>query len=176
MGKSLIIKGADFSANAIEGTGIVWDYQGFTENYGTATEYGPGGTVNGAWTIKAINEALRGKTVSVVRCVPKAAGVFNFYKVSTSPDNLTTLPAVVAYITIPSASINQETNFELSTPITLASNEYLIFGENGLPHGGDVLWLSLGTGTNGDIIFKIGTAEPQTGPSKFAMFDFGHHK
>ena len=130
MGKSLIIKGADFSQNAIEFT-TNWYYHVFSDKI----QEGEGEFVNarrdrGGWMFPEVNEAIKGKTVNVIKVQPVIAGRFNFYIINSSEiETLTTLPNPCSFIDIKESDIGVITEYVLSSPISIEEGEALVIGD-----------------------------------------------
>lgn len=176
MGKSLVIKGADFSANAID-TSVEWFYNGFSSHYGQTPVAGIGDPISAGWSHVDINAALVGKTFNKIRCLPKSAGTYNFYIVSQEPSSIQTpLSNPVATITVSAEDVDNVTIYTLSTPITLNQGEYLVHGESNLPGGATIAWLGpeYETGVDKELYFRVGTESANYNGKFFYMFDFGY--
>lgn len=175
MGKSIIVFGANFELNALENEGsVVWHYKGFTENYGIYPAFGPGGLSYGGWSLEPMFDALKGKTINIVRGLPTSAGTYNFYKVNQVPYEVETLPSPSASITISEEQVGEITEFVLSTPIVMGNDEYLVCGEKGLPGGGDFMFLKAPNATYNYLYYKIGTPQVIRSKSRYWWLDFGY--
>lgn len=133
MGKRLIIKGADFSANAVGNTDIyeyVW-YTSQKDKWQERDQRTEVTTFNPASKYWALNddqqEAMRNKPINVVRLIPGAAmTTLNLYKVSSVTSAIPSIPAATATF----ESGTEFIEVKLDKQITLGSNEYLVF-DNG---------------------------------------------
>ena len=131
MGKRIIIKGADFSANAIGKTEInVWytnqrnKYEERELKASVITKF------NQASKYWAFNddqqEAMRGKQINVIRLIPKGFSKLNFYKVSSVTSAISSTPVATANF----ISGDEFIEVKLDKDIILGSDEYLVF-DNG---------------------------------------------
>lgn len=174
MGKRLIIKDADFSANAVYSGNIHWYYRGFSEFYGSESGSQVSGTNSGGWSLAPMFDALRGKTINIVKGLAAAAGTFNFYKVAQEPNTVTQLPERSAYITIQNSDVGKITTFTFNTPVSLADNEYLVCGENGLSGGGNFIFLyRLPQYNTNRFYYGIGQQQPLFSKAYYEWFDYG---
>lgn len=124
MGKSLIIKGADFSANGIE---VYIEHWYVTLGTDLLTYIGPDPTNNSgsaAWSFSDDNNALvQGKTVNLIRFVPADAGEFKLFVLNS---RTTSLGSPAATITVNSADVGNLTKYEFSD-VQVGSSQYLCF-------------------------------------------------
>lgn len=131
MGKRIVIKGADFSANAIGTPEVdVWytdqknKYEYRKKNslltlFNQASKY---------WALNdAQQEAIRGKRINIIRLIPYNFTTLNFYKVSSITSAIPSTPVATATFT----SGDKFVEVKLDKEITLGSDEYLIF-DNGV--------------------------------------------
>lgn len=132
MGKRIIIKGADFSANAIGKNEIDAWYTNQKTKYEERTiKPGTGLTkFNQSSKYWAFNDkqqvAMRGKVINTVRLIPFNITALNFYKVSSITSALPSTPIATANFT----SGREFIEVKLDKEITLGNNEYLVF-DNG---------------------------------------------
>lgn len=122
MGKRLIIKGADFSKNAI---GIIiepaWYIDQILPNISTAKK---ANVVNGGWAFSDTDNAkLQGRVINSVQFYAAAAGVLNFYKGALGSNG-----TKIGSITISPSQVNTKV-IATFTPVTINSGEYLMIGE-----------------------------------------------
>lgn len=126
MGKSLVIKGADFSANGIPQTTptLVW-YINECRSTIQSGSLNNAKLANGGWCFTdANNSLLQGKTINRIKFVPSQAGIINFYKSSSRSGPVT----LVASLTVLAAHIGEVTEYELEE-FTLGGAEYFIIGQ-----------------------------------------------
>lgn len=130
MGKKIIVKNADFTANGVA-------YTEFTYLH-TYTDYGGGANkptaANGGWAFgntTAPYSGLVNKTINFVRFKSKQAGTLNFYR-CTDPTDITTRQLVTS---VQITATNQVIT-HIFEPVTLG-DEYFVIGEansaQGLP-------------------------------------------
>ena len=121
MGKALIIKGADFSQNAIE-ISTTW----YVDRYTDYTLSRTANINNGGWALSDDDNAtLQGKTVNTLKFKPVSSGTFKLFVASTKNATSVTEKAT---ITINSSEAGTEVIKEF-TPFQIGAGEYLVFGE-----------------------------------------------
>ena len=123
MGKSLVIKGADFSENGIQETTptLNW-YIDSTLNTGSLSS---ANRANGGWAFKEGDMSLlQGKTINRLKLIPSIEGTLNLYKATSLSGPVT----LVASILIPDADVNTISVYEFNG-FTLGENEVLVIGE-----------------------------------------------
>ena len=132
MGKRIVIKGADFSANAIGKTEIDAWYTNQKIKYGERT-IKPGTDLNKFnqsskyWALNDDQqEAIRGKRINIIRLIPFHFTTLNLYKVSSITSALPSTPVATATFTQGREFIE----VKLDKEIMLGSDEYLVF-DNG---------------------------------------------
>lgn len=119
MGKSLIIKGADFSQNTIS---ITW----YVDRYTDYTLSKSANVVNGGWALSDSDAAtLQGKTVNIIKFKPVSSGTFKLFVAHAKNATSVTEKAT---ITISSSEAGTEVTKEF-TPFQIGEGEYLVFGE-----------------------------------------------
>ena len=132
MGKRIVIKGADFSANAIVKTEIdVWYTNQKTKYEERTIQAGTGITkfkqASKYWAFNnEQQEAMRGKVINTIRLIPYNFTTLHFYKVSSITSAIPSTPIATATFT----SGNKFIEVKLDKEIMLGSNEYLVF-DNG---------------------------------------------
>lgn len=122
MGKNLIIKGADFSANKVGSTG---DLTIYVNQFPDSIEGAPvANRANGGWCfLEANNAKLQNVPINYVAFYPSNVGTLNFYRgVKGSPGTL------IASCSIVSSDIGKVKTFTFNE-ITLTSSEFFIIGE-----------------------------------------------
>lgn len=122
MGKRLIIKGADFSENAI-GTGAkpVWYIDQILPDISTALK---ANVVNGGWAFSNTDNAkLQGRVINSVKFYPATDGVLNFYKGALGSNG-----TKIGSITISPSQVGTRV-IATFTPVTINSGEYFMIGE-----------------------------------------------
>ena len=166
MGKKIIIKGADFSADGMEAEETLYLY--------TYTQLGGGSktptAANGGWafgTTSAPFAGLVNKKINFVRFMSKKAGTLNFYR-CTDPTDITTR-SLITTVTVPAPGQVVTHFFE---PITLG-NEYFVIGE---PNSSQGLPGYEGSGSThaGPWIGKIPNATPSVFNSAGIRIDVGY--
>lgn len=124
MGKSLIIKGADFSANGIE---VYQEHWYITLGTDLQDYIGPVPTYNStsaAWSFSDANNTLiQGKTLNLIRFIPADSGEFKLFLLNSRTDSL---GSPVATITVNSADVGNLTKYEFPD-IQVGSSQYLCF-------------------------------------------------
>lgn len=119
MGKKLIIKGADFSTNAVEE--VTW-YIDVTDS-GWATN--PGTSASAGWSYPASQEsAYIGQPINAIKVKNATAGVMTIYKVS----ELGQAGTLLATINVTQANVL--TTYVLPTTVTINSGEHLVFHDS----------------------------------------------
>lgn len=172
MGKRLIIKGADFSANAIGSTPLyenTW-YTNQKDKY-NSREISTVGIVpfNQASKCWALNDsqhsAMRGKPINAIRLMPSGFTTLNLYKVSSLSSPLPSTPAATATFASGSAFIEVRLNQE----ITLGDGEYLAF-DNG------AYAPTINAYDDVDFYRKVGSSEVNvyTAGTTLILLDFGY--
>ena len=133
MGKRLIIKGADFSANAVGNTDVYEDawYTNQKDKWQDRNPTTNFISFNQSSKYWALNDdqhkAMRGKPINIVRLISDAIfTTLNLYKVSSLTNSIPSTPAATATFEASSSFIEAK----LDKQITLGSNEYLVF-DNG---------------------------------------------
>lgn len=123
MGKNLIIKGADFSANAIAGevTWYVNEYDQAVAAHLTATTY-----ANPAYAGFTPNYDFGGKTINILKFVAGQAGVISLWLGNSATDGSA---VKVAEITITSQEVGTVVEKQFS-PISVPSGKKLWIGKN----------------------------------------------
>ena len=124
MGKSLIIKGADFSANGIEVYKEHWYVTLGTDMivHKSATPTNNSGSA--AWTFSDANNALvQGKTLNLIRFIPGDSGEFKMFLLNS---RTASLGSPVATITVNSSDVGNLTKYEFPD-IQVGSSQYLAF-------------------------------------------------
>lgn len=124
MGKNLIIKGADFSANKINGEPIqeltIYLDQGIDSTIGASQA----NRTNGGWCFLETNNAkLQNKPINYVSFIPSNVGTLNFYKGAKGSAG-----TLIASCNITSDDIDKIKIFTFDE-ITLSSSEFFIIGE-----------------------------------------------
>lgn len=124
MGKSLIIKGADFSENGVYKTVENWFLLLGTQ-YGHLKSSSPTNNSGAAaWSFSDGNNALiQGKTINQIRFYPADAGVFKIFVLDS---RTSALGDPVATITVASGDVGNFTKYEFSD-IQVGDNQYLAF-------------------------------------------------
>lgn len=121
MGKKLVIKGADFSANAINESADVW-YTDFLDHY---TPTSNANLVNGGWAHNADDNSLvQNKPINRIRLVPSQAGTF---KIGVASAYLSASVTNLATITIEAGDVG--TQVTKTFPTINIGNGILVFGE-----------------------------------------------
>ena len=124
MGKSLIIKGADFSANGIE---VYTEYWYVTLGTDLLDCKGPNPTNNSgsaAWSFSDdYNSLVQGKTINLIRFVPADAGEFKLFVLNS---RTASLGSPVATITVNSADVGNLTKYEFPD-VQVGASQYLCF-------------------------------------------------
>lgn len=157
MGKSLVIKGADFSANAI-GQNYYALYESSYRGVGT----------NGPGTIPiypslVVQQHLRGKTLYKVKLYLYSAGVLTLVKSNGNSPSKTAV--TIESFTFTQDQVGQEVEMVLTTPHLVASNEWIGVRQTGNTGGiyyvpssqnyGDGYWFlsgsSMASRTTGDL-------------------------
>lgn len=130
MGKRIVIKGADFSANAIGKTEIdVWytDQKNKYEERQKGTILNKFNQASKYWAFNDEQQkAIRGKRINIIRLIPHNITTLNFYKVSSITSAIPSTPVATATFT----SGDKFIKVKLDKEITLGSDEYLVF-DNG---------------------------------------------
>lgn len=132
MGKRIVIKGADFSANAIGRHEIETWYTNQKNKY-EQRELKTSALIkfNQASKYWAFNddqqEAMRGKRINIVRLIPYNITTLKLYKVSSITSAIPSTPIATATFT----SGNEFIEVKLDKEITLGNDEYLVF-DNGV--------------------------------------------
>ena len=131
MGKRIVIKGADFSANAIDKTEIDAWYTNQKIKYeereltSVLVKFSQ---VSKYWAFNdEQQEAIRGKVINIIRLIPYNFTTLHFYKVSSITSAIPSTPVATASFT----SGNKFIEVKLDKEITLGSDEYLVF-DNGV--------------------------------------------
>lgn len=124
MGKKLIIKGADFSTNAIEGI-ITW----FVDEYDQAVALGKTPNTNANYAVAgfAPNYDFGGKTINVLKFKVGAAGSFSIMMGNSRDD---TSPTKVGEITLTSEEVGTVVTKQFD-PITIPVGKYIWLGRSG---------------------------------------------
>lgn len=123
MGKKLIIKDADFSANALDVRVIEWYILSYT-NYLESSQ-NIANVVNGGWAfVQATNALLIGKTINAIRFKAATSGTLNIYKGVLNSSEKT----FIGSVNVTSSEVGQEVT-KTFTPYTMGGNDYLIIGE-----------------------------------------------
>lgn len=185
MGKILIIKGADFSAVAVDKDTPVltpvtlrWVVTDWSDNISRLSDKNIQGSTesngvfgaNAGWGLEKINNAIQGKKLAAIRCQPYLAGKLNFY-ICDTPNPATPLGTPVASIQIQSSQIGQLTQFTFDTPISIPIGKYLVWGESGLPDGGDIQWKYFNEPSETYLYFKCGTTTTSKNKLTYVMMD-----
>lgn len=124
MGKSLIIKGADFNVNGISTYRKTWYITNGTDYIESIGSAPTNNATSASWTFDSTTCAkIQGKTVNLIRIVPDSAGTFYIYKTSSLSAALST-PA--ATITTKAADVGILTEYEIDD-IEVGAGEYLAF-------------------------------------------------
>ena len=122
MGKSLIIKGANFSANKIEYTEnlVIYVNQGLS----SISEASVANRANGGWCfLEANNAKLQNVPINYVSFYPSNEGQLNFYRGAKGSTG-----SLIASCNITSNDIGKIKIFTFEE-ITLSSSEFFIIGE-----------------------------------------------
>lgn len=123
MGKKLIIKDADFSANALDVRVIEWYILSYTNYLGSSPNIA--NVVNGGWAfVQATNALLIGKTINAIRFKAATSGTLNIYKGILNSSEKT----LIGSINVISSEVGQEVT-KTFTPYTMGASDYLIIGE-----------------------------------------------
>lgn len=124
MGKSLVIKGADFSTNGIAVYQDIWYITLGTDEI---SDIGPTPTNNSgsaAWSFSDANNALiQGKKVNQIRFVPADTGNFYIFLLNS---RTASLGDAVATIEVKTADVGNLTRYEFPE-INVGANQYLVF-------------------------------------------------
>lgn len=124
MGKSLIIKGADFSVNGIEVYTEQWYVTLGTSLIAYKSDAVTNNATSAAWTFADANNALiQGKTLNVMRFVPGNTGEFKMFLLNSRTSSLGT-PA--ATIVVKPADVGILTKYAFPD-IQVGSSQYLAF-------------------------------------------------
>ena len=124
MGKSLVIKGANFQANGIVTYNETWYVTLGTDNIGSMTSVPTNNSGSAAWSFDdTYNNAVRGKTINQIKFIPATAGTFSIYVLNT---RTTSLGIPAATITVSSSDIGQFKRYTIPS-ITVGSSQYLVF-------------------------------------------------
>lgn len=157
MGKSLVIKGADFSANAI-GQNY---YPLYVSNYRGVGTSGPG--TSPIYPSLSVQQHLRGNTLYKVKFYLHTAGVLSLVKSTGSSPSKTAV--TIESFTFTQDQVGQEVEMVLTTPHLVASNEWIGVKQTGDTGGiyyvpssqnyGDGYWFlsgsSMASRTTGDL-------------------------
>jgi hypothetical protein len=170
MGKSLIIKGADFSANAVPSYTYNWYITEYTDISNKAhltqtfdVQYGGFSSVS--W------DALKGKTINCMKCKCANAGTFT---ICVSSD-LTTTPRLQQSITFSAEDAGREV-VKAFNNITIASNEYVYVAP---PTDSRCTYF---TQNNTETLYKLrlycgrSNYQERTSPSHNLALDFGYRE
>ena len=122
MGKRLIIKGADFSSNAIPSGLYVIYKSNYKGQFTTQTGAGGGGNW-GFFPPNAVQAAIRGTEIHAVSFYPAAAGTVNIIKCTGTP-NANSVTSIQSF-TVTQEDVGNEFVMVLSTPLILTNNEWL---------------------------------------------------
>ena len=126
MGKTIVVKGADFSAN---GMTIIPAVHWYVDECTASPSSGSllaANLANGGWVYSGNYDVLlRGKIVSRIKLIPSQAGTFNIYTTESSLSGAVTLRAS---ITIDAADIGRETVYSFQE-FSIPENGYIVFGE-----------------------------------------------
>ena len=123
MGKKLIIKGADFSENAVDVRVIEWYITQYTDYGGSASSVV--NVVNGGWAYQSNhNSLIQGKLINALKFKAAAAGTLNLYKGKL---NSTSKPQIGS-VSVSQSEVGTAV-IKTFTPYTMGANEYLIIGE-----------------------------------------------
>ena len=174
MGKRLVIKDADFSANAVDVRIIEWYILSYT-NYDGSESHSIANVVNGGWAfVQTTNALIQGKTINALRFKAAGNGALNIYKGTLNSTSKT----LIGTVNISSSEAGQEVT-KTFTPYTMGANDFLIIGEpnsagafyyrgnispTGVSHNFYTKvpseW-SLTTANNLELCFDVGYIEPE---------------
>lgn len=137
MGATVIIKNVDASAVGLGSINPSTHYEAWYVNFSDAFLGAMATTiniVNGAWGYKYsdVNSLIVGKPINSFKAKFYTTGKFAIYKMTQSSDTAYTSLELVEEMTI--SSIGLQT-VKLSTPITLATNQNIVFDVSGLLSG-----------------------------------------
>lgn len=122
MGKSLIIKGADFSANGIKMRTYLMASEEDIESAANVIALYAAGY---AYSDQSL---LRGKTLKGIRANVETAGTIRVFK-ATSADlmSITSQSQMTEVATLTTGTVGIQ-DIDFSSPITMGANDWLIFG------------------------------------------------
>lgn len=123
MGKSLVIKGADFSANGIPEhiPALTW----YIDSCINDASVSAANKANGGWAyFSEDNALLQGKTINRIKLIPSLEGTLNIY----SADSLSGNKTLRATITILEEEKGNITTYSFQE-FTLGANEIFVIGE-----------------------------------------------
>ena len=168
MGKSLIIKGADFSANGIDVVRKTWYITKGTDYLADKIPTPTKNADSGAWSFNdSVNALIQNKTINLIRFVPADAGEFKMFLLDERTDSL---GSPVATINVASGDIGNLTEYEF-TDVNVGAAQYLIFIDPSqavriyyASHSGNVFYKRCGfnnaaTVTGYELLIDIGYKE-----------------
>lgn len=123
MGKNLIIKGADFSANAIAGV-VTWYVNEYDQ--AVAAHLTASTNANSAYAGFAPNYDFGGKTINILKFVAGQAGIISLWLGNSATDGSA---VKVAEITITSEEVGTTVEKQFS-PVTVPSGKKLWIGKS----------------------------------------------
>lgn len=123
MGKQLVIKGADFSQNALDVRNKRYWY-GVPDSQFEAANI----AVIGFGLSVVDQSPIQGKTIHGIRLNVSTIGVMTIYKTSTNGATAANLLTEVA--TVQATEVGLQ-DLDFSVPVTLGANEYIVFGRYG---------------------------------------------
>ena len=126
MGRKIIVKDADFSANACGEEIIEKTYKWYIDECPSdVSNARPANVVNGGWAYyDTNNNKLRGKKINCVKFIPATAGTLLIYK----SKSLSSQGEQIAEINITEEQLQQPTIYYFSDAL-IADDEYLIVGK-----------------------------------------------
>lgn len=126
MGRKIIVKDADFSANACGEEIIEKTYHWYIDECPSdASNARPAYVVNGGWAYyDTNNNKLRGKKINCIKFIPATVGILLFYKSSS----LSSRGEQIAEINITEEQLQKPTIYQFSD-VLIADDEYLIVGK-----------------------------------------------
>lgn len=125
MGKQLVIKGADFSENALDVRNKRYWYNVPNSQF----EAADAAVATGGYGYSLVNQSpIQGKTLHGMRLNVTTTGVMSIFKTSTNGAKDKTLLTEVATVQASETGIQ---DLDFSAPVVLGDDEYIVLGCNG---------------------------------------------
>lgn len=166
MGKKLIVKGADFSENAIQ-RNYTWFVNECARFVASATNAAT--RANGGWSLgNGSTSSLQGHTFNVIRFKPSHSGALHIYSAASRSD-LTSAMTLLVTINVQAGDVGSVMQYEFN-PVTLAANAYIVFGEANSEAG-----MYYAKNTSGVGFFtKVGSGTSSSVSNQSLCFDIGY--